>query len=92
MELSTNDNNGGGGSSEAPPKWTCEVCKKETSGNFVHILRHLNAQRLKQRHELKRDEICEKTPRVSWCERCKAFIDANTIAFHLQTQCTSNGM
>ena len=90
MELSE-QSNGGGGSSRAPLKWRCDICMKETSGKFSHIIRHLNSRQLKKRHELRQAEICEKEPRVGWCEGCEAFIDNNTKALHLQTECTTNG-
>ena len=90
MEVSKRSN-GGGGSSGAMPKWRCDICETEISGRFADIIRHLNARRLKQRHELRHDEICEKEPRVGWCEGCKVFIDNNTKALHLRTQCAANG-
>ena len=70
--------------SRAAQKWRCVVCETEMSGGFAHILRHLNARRLKQGHELGREEICEVTPRVGWCEGCKTFIDDDTRETHLQ--------
>ena len=64
------------------------VCETEMSGVFFNILRHLNAQPLKQCHELEREDICENTPRLGWCEGCKNFIDNDTRETHMQ-QCTN---
>ena len=89
MDLSERSN-GDGGSSRAPSKWRCDICKTEISaGGLSHILRHLNARQLQRQHELRHVEICEKEPRVGWCDGCNTFIDNNKKAFHLQAECTA---
>ena len=90
MELSERSN-GDGGSSRSPSKWRCDVCKAEisTAGGLTHILRHLNARQLQKRHELRHDEICEKDPRVGWCEGCKKFINNKNKVIHLQIECSA---
>ena len=59
------------------------MCETDTSGAFADILRHLNGPQLIGFHELSKDLICVNTPRVSWCEGCKSFIDNNAKETHL---------